>query len=128
MRGTRKRNAKSDLQADHGASKRRTKQKGEEVIEEHNFSREMKERHMEKDVEPESQQNKSEVQCENCKNLFGRLMYHLKKRDHENCLNYYCDSLENLMNKLEMTSWGRTLFSYSLGLIRLDLIWQNGFG
>ena len=108
LRGARKRKDIPDLEVDHSAAKRRTIPIGEEVSEEQNEPIEMEESDIEEEEEPEpeSQENIRGVQCENCKGSFGRLMYHLKKTDHENCLNYYfakynCDGLENLMKKMK---------------------------
>ena len=79
----------------------------EEVSQESNEPIDIEEIEVEDNVEPEpeSQQDDRGVQCENCKQTFGRLIYHLKRREHLNCLNYYyakynCASLENLKKKI----------------------------
>ena len=94
-------------EVEHSPANRITTTIDEEVSQELFQPIDMEESEVEEndDPEPESQQDDGGVQCENCKQTFGRLMYHLKRREHENCLNYYfakynCASLENLKKKI----------------------------
>ena len=94
-------------EVEHIPANRITITTDETVSQESNEPMDMEETEVEdnEDPEQESQQDDNGVQCENCKQTFGRLMYHLKKREHENCLNYYFakynrDSLENLKKKI----------------------------